>query len=393
MDKRHDTALDGLMEQLIESGAENIGTVFARLFELAMQIERERFLGAQHYERSPSRQGYANGYKAKRVDTPAGTITVNVPKTAGHDGEPFYPQSLERGRRSTRAVMLAVAEMYFKGVSTRDVEAVMREFGIESLSSSQVSRAAKLLDEELESWRNRPLGEVKYLILDARYEKMRHDGIVRDVAVLSAIGVGPDERRRILGVSVALSEAEVHWRAFLESLQRRGLRGVEYVVSDDHAGLRAARKAVLGGVKWQRCQFHLAQNAIHHSPNQTIRKRIGAELRTIWNAPTLKAAEIALFELVKAYQSIAPKLAEWLEKNVPEGLAVFSLPETHRRRMRTSNPMERAVQQEIKRRTQKVRVFPDEASLTRLVSAVLVEIDDQWAADAKAYIKWECQDA
>lgn len=289
--------------------------------------------------------------------------------------------------------MLAVAEMYFKGVSTRDVEAVMREFGIESLSSSQVSRAAKLLDEELESWRNRPLGEVKYLILDARYEKMRHEGIVRDVAVLSAIGVGPDERRRILGVSVALSEAEVHWRAFLESLQRRGMRGVEYVVSDDHAGLRAARKAVLGGVKWQRCQFHLAQNAIHHSPNLTIRKRIGAELRTIWNAPTLKTAEIALFELVKAYQSIAPKLAEWLEKNVPEGLAVFSLPETHRRRMRTSNPMERAVQQEIKRRTQKVRVFPDEASLTRLVSAVLVEIDDQWAADAKAYIKWECQDA
>jgi transposase-like protein len=393
MDKRHDTALDGLMEQLIESGAENIGTVFARLFELAMQIERERFLGAQHYERSPSRQGYANGYKAKRVDTPAGTITVNVPKTAGHEGEPFYPQSLERGRRSTRAVMLAVAEMYFKGVSTRDVEAVMREFGIESLSSSQVSRAAKLLDEELESWRNRPLGEVKYLILDARYEKMRHGGIVRDVAVLSAIGVGPDERRRILGMSVALSEAKVHWRAFLESLQKRGMRGVEYVVSDDHAGLRAARKAVLGGVKWQRCQFHLAQNAIHHSPNLAIRKRIGAELRTVWNAPTLKAAENALAELVNAYQSIAPKLAEWLERNAPEGLTVFSLPENHWRRMRTSNPMERAVQQEIKRRTQKVRVFPDEASLTRLVSAVLVEIDDQWAADQKAYIKWEYRDA
>ena len=393
MDKRHDTALDGLMEQLIEGGVENIGTVFAWLFELAMQIERERFLGAQHYERSPSRKGYANGYKPKRIDTPAGTITVDVPKTAGHDGEPFYPQSLERGRRSTRAVMLAVAEMYFKGVSTRDVEAVMREFGIESLSSAQVSRAARLLDEELESWRQRPLGVVKYLILDARYEKMRHDGIVRDVAVLSAIGVGPDEHRRILGMSVALSEAEVHWRAFLESLQKRGMCGIEYVVSDDHAGLRAARKAVLGGVKWQRCQFHLAQNAIHHSPNLAIRKSIGAELRTIWNAPTIKSAEIALADLVKAYQPIAPKLADWLEKNAPEAMTVFSLPENHRRRMRTSNPMERAIQQEIKRRTQKVRVFPDEASLTRLVSAVLVEIDDQWAADHKAYIKWEYQDA
>ena len=209
MDKRHDTVLETLMEQLIEGGAENMGLVFARVFDLAMQIERERFLGAQHYERSPSRQGYANGYKAKRIDTPAGTVTVNVPKTAGHDAEPFYPQSLERGFRSTRAVMLAVAEMYVKGVSTREVEAVMREFGIESLSSSQVSRAAKLIDDELEAWRNRPLGEIKYLILDARYEKMRHAGIVRDVAVLSAIGIGPDERRRILGVSVALSEAEV----------------------------------------------------------------------------------------------------------------------------------------------------------------------------------------
>jgi len=237
------------------------------------------------------------------------------------------------------------------------------------------------------------LGEIKYLILDARYEKMRHDGIVRDVAGLSAIVVGPDERRRILGVSVALSEAEVHWRAFLEILQKLGMRGIEYVVSDDHAGLRAARKAVLGGVKWQRCQFHLAQNAIHHSPNLAVRNRIGAELRTIWNASTLKAAENALAELVKAYQSIAPKLAEWLEKNAQEGLTVFSLPDNHRRRMRTSNPMERAVQQEIKRRTQKVRVFRNEVSLLRLVSAVLVEIDDQWAAEPKAHIKWEYQDA
>ena len=174
----------------------------------------------------------------KRIDTPAGTVNVQVPKTAGHDGEPFYPQSLERGRRSVRAVMLAVAEMYIKGVSTREVEAVMREFGIESLSSSQVSRAAKLLDEELQAWRDRPLGEIKYLILDARYEKMRHGGIVRDVAVLSAIGIGPDERRRVLGVSVALSEAEVHWRAFLESLVARGMRGVDFIVSDDHSGLR-----------------------------------------------------------------------------------------------------------------------------------------------------------
>ena len=393
MDKRQDMALAALMEHLIEHGAESMGTVFAQVFDLAMQIERERFLGAQLYERNPDRQGYANGYKPKRIDTPAGTVTVNVPKTAGHDAEPFYPQSLERGRRSVRAVMLAVAEMYIKGVSTREAEAVMREFGIESLSSSQVSRAAKLLDDELAAWRTRPLGETNYLILDARYEKMRHGGVVRDAAVLSAIGIGPDERRRILGVSIALSEAEVHWRAFLESLQRRGMCGVEYVVCDDHTGLRVARKAVLGGAKWQRCQFHLAHNAIHHAPNIAIRKRIGTELRAVWNANTLAAAETVLADLVSSYRETAPKLAGWLEKNIPEGLTVFSLPDPHRRRMRTSNPMERAVQQELKRRTQKVRVFPNQASLDRLVSAVLVEIDDKWAADTKAYIKWECQDA
>ena len=393
MDRRQDTTVEALLEHLIEHGPDDIGTVFARAFEMAMRIERERFLRAGPYERTAERQGYANGYKPKRIDTPAGTVTVDVPKTAGHDGAPFYQQSLERGRRSVRAVMLAVAEMYVKGVSTREVEAVMREFGIESLSSTQVSRAAKLLDDELEAWRNRPLGEVKYLILDARYEKMRVGGVVRDAAVLSAIGIGADERRRVLGVSIALSEAEVHWRAFLESLQARGMRGVEYVVSDDHAGLRAARRAVLGGATWQRCQFHLARNAIHHAPSLAIRKRIGAELREVWNAGSLAKAETALAELVTSWRDTAPKLAAWLEEAVPEGLAVFSLPEHHRRRLRTSNPMERAVQQELKRRTVKVRVFPNEASLERLVSAVLVEIDDRWAADAKAYIKWECQDA
>ena len=391
MERIQHTAIETMMEQLIANGSEDMASVFAGLFDLAMRIERERFLGAEHYERTPLRHGYANGTKPKRLDTPVGTVTVRVPKTAGHD-EPFYPQSLERGRRSTRAVMLAVAEMYVKGVSTRDAEAVMKEFGIESLSSSQVSRAAKLLDDELEAWRTRPLGEIRYLIVDARYEKVREGGVVRDAAVLSAIGIGPDERRRVLGVSCTVSEAEVHWRAFLESLLERGMRGVQFVVSDDHAGLRAARKAVLGGATWQRCQFHLAQNAIHHAPTLAIRKRIGAELRLIWNAPNLETATENLRRLVETYRDKSSKLAAWLEGNIPEGLAVLTLPEHHRRRLRTSNPIERAVQQEIKRRTQKVRVFPNEDSLERLVSAVLVEIDDKWAVADKAYIKWECQD-
>ena len=391
MRKDQDNALEALMEQLIESGTEEMASVFAGLFNLAMRIERERFLGANHYERSPERRGYANGIRPKKIDTPAGTVTLEVPKTADHDA-PFYPQALERGRRSCRAVMLAVAEMYIKGVSTRDVEAVMQEFGLESLSSTQVSRAAKLLDEELEAWRNRPLGEIRYLILDARYEKVREGGVVRDAAVLSAIGIGPDQRRRVLGVSCAISEAEVHWRAFLESLVARGLRGVAYIVSDDHPGLGAARRAVLGGATWQRCQYHLAQNAIHHSPNLAIRKAIGKQLRRVWDAPDIEAAEAELARLAERYREPAPKLAAWLEAAIPEGLAVFSLPERHRKRMRTSNPMERSIQQEIKRRTVKVRVFPNEASLERLVTAILVEIDEKWQTTNKPYITWKAND-
>jgi putative transposase len=254
MDRRKDTAVEAVLEHLVEHGPDEIASVFDRAFGLAMQIERERCLGAGLYGRTPDRRGHANGHKSKRIETPAGTVSGPVPKTAGHDREPFYPRSRKRGRRSVRAVMQAVAEMYIKGVSTRQAEAVMRAFGIESLSASQVGRAARLLDAEPDAWRTRPPGEVKYLILDARYEEMRHGGVVRDVAVLSAIGIGSDERRRVPGVSVALSETEVHWRGFRERLVARGLRGVAFMTADDHAGLRAARRAVLGGATWQRCR-------------------------------------------------------------------------------------------------------------------------------------------
>ncbi len=176
--------------------------------------------------------------------------------------------------------------------------------------------------------------------------------------MLTAIGIDPFGKRRVLGVSVAVSEAEVHWRAFLENLLARGLQGVEFITSDDHPGLKAARQAVLPGARWQRCQFHLAQNAIHHAPNQAIRKAIGDELRAVWDAPNLASAQEELKRLVTKYRSAASKLAEWLENNVPEGLAVFKLPRDQRTRMRTSNPIERSIQQEIKRRTKKNTRLP-----------------------------------
>jgi putative transposase len=391
-DKTNDTVIATVMEQLMAEGPQAMAQIVTALMNLAMRMEREQFLGAGHYERAPERRGYANGTKPKLIDTLAGTLSLEVPKTTGTD-EPYYPQALERGRRSCRAVMLAVAEMYVCGVSTRDAERVMAEFGLKSLSSTQVSRAAKLLDEELEAWRRRQLGEIHYLFLDARYEKSRQGGVVRDAAVLSAVGVGPDGRRRVLGVSAALSEAEVHWRAFLEDLVGRGMRGVQFITSDDHSGLKAARKAVLGGATWQRCQFHLAQNAIHHAPTVAIRKRIGSQLREVWNAKSFTAAEAELKSLVASYRDSAPLLADWLETAVPEALAVFTLPEHHRKRMRTSNPIERAVQQELKRRTVKVRVFPNNASLLRLVTAVLVEIDETWLASTQPYINWNNPDA
>jgi putative transposase len=391
-DKNSDTIIATVMEQLMAEGPQAMAQIITALMNLAMRMDREQFLGAGHYERAAERRGYANGTKSKLIDTLAGTLSLEVPKTAGTD-EPFYPQALERGRRSCRAVMLAVAEMYVCGVSTRDVERVLAQFGLKSLSSTQVSRAAKLLDDELEAWRRRQLGEIRYLFLDARYEKSRQGGVVRDAAVLSAVGVGPDGRRRVLGVSVALSEAEVHWRAFLEDLVARGMRGVRFITADDHAGLKAARKAVLGGAVWQRCQFHLAQNAIHHAPTVAIRKRIGGQLREIWNAKNLSSAQAELGHLVDEYRNSAPELAAWLETAIPEGLAALTLPEHHRKRMRTSNPIERAVQQELKRRTLKVRVFPNNASLLRLVTAVLVEIDETWLASKQPYINWNNPDA
>ena len=391
MQTQNDRTVDALMEQLIESGPDGLAAAFVAMLNLAMRMERERANGALAYERSAARTAYANGYKPKKIDTPAGTLTLQVPKSRGGE-TPFYPQALERGRRSCRAVMLAVAQMYIQGVSTRDVEKVMAEFGLESLSSSQVSRAAALMDAELEAWRTRPLGTFPYLFLDARYEKVRIDGVVRDAAILSAIGIDEDGKRRVLGISIALSEAEVHWRAFLDSLVARGLRGVRFITSDDHAGLGAARKAVFPGALWQRCQFHLARNAIHHAPTAAARKAIGRQLRAVWNATDRAAAEAELARIVEAYANSAPRLAAWLEHNVPESLTVFSLPEAHWRRMRTANPIERAIQQELKRRTRKVRVFPNEAALERLATAILVEIDEEWIAKDRTYVNMDNRD-
>ena len=364
---------------------------FASTLNIAMRLEREQHLGAAEHERSTGRTGYANGFTPKTLDTPAGRVTVEVPKTRAIPGrsdafEPFFPQALARGSRACRAVNATLAQMYVQGVSTRDVKAVMAELGLEGVTSAQVSRATAELDEELRAWRERPLGAVERLILDARYEKVREGGVVRDVAVLCAVGILPDGSRSVLGVSVALSEAEAHWRDFLDSLVARGMRGVELVTSDHHAGLQTARKAVLPAVPWQRCQFHLANNAIHHAPTQPVRAVIGKQLSQVWNAPDRVEADRRLAELIAEHEPKSPRLAAWLGENVPEGLTVFAFPAAQRKKLRTSNGIERPIQQELKRRTRKIRVFPDAESLLRLCSALLVEIDDDWQASTRRYL-------
>ena len=372
------------VELLAENGFDGMAQAIEILMNEAMKLERSDVLQAAPYQRTDARRGYANGYKPKTVRSRLGSLELQVPQARGVE---FYPSTLQRGERSERALKLAVAEMYVQGVSTRKVAAITQELCGLDISSSQVSRAAAALDEELDAWRNRPLGEMPYLILDARYEKVRCTGSVISCAVLVAIGITPEGKRSVLGVNVELTEAEVHWRNFLASLQNRGLHGVQLIVSDSHAGIKAAREARFSGVPWQRCQFHLQQNAMQYVPKVALRKTVAADLRAVFDAPDRNEAQRQLDIAVKKYAKSAPKLSAWIEANIPEGLTVFKLPTAHRRRLRTTNMLER-VNKEIKRRTRVATLFPNEASLLRLTSAVLVEITEDWET-GKRYLNME----
>jgi putative transposase len=378
------TLPEDLLDQIADGGRAALPDALRLLLNAAMLLERQQFIGAGPYERSVERQAHANGFKDKTLQTRVGALTVAVPQV--REGG-FYPQSLEKGGRSERALKLALAEMYVQGVSTRKVAAITEQLCGFEVSSAQVSRAAAELDTVLAAWRTRPLGEYRYVYLDARYEKVRQDGQVRDAAVLLASGVDAAGKRAILGVSVALSEQEVHWRTFLQSLVERGLRGVQLIISDAHSGLKNARLAVFGGVPWQRCQFHLQQNAQAHVPKQALKAEVAAAIRAIFNAPSVHEAKRLLAETVQRYRAIAPKLANWMEENLPEGLMVFAFPPGHWRLLRTTNGLER-VNQEIRRRTRVARLFPNEASCLRLVTAVAMEISEEWET-GKAYLTFD----
>lgn len=375
------TLSPALLEQIAADGLDALPELIRIIVNTAMHAERQQFLGVSPNERSPERRGHANGYKPKTVTTRVGEVTFAVPQV--REGG-FYPQALERGLRSERALTLALAEMYVQGVSTRKVAAITEQLCGCEVTSVQVSRAAAQLDTVLAAWRERPLPACAYLYLDARYEKVRQDGQVRDAAVLIATGVDLAGKRHVLGVSVALSEQEAHWRAFLQSLVTRGLRAVQLIISDAHAGLQAARRAVFGGVPWQRCQFHLQQNASAFVPRHDLKAEVAADIRAVFNAPNRMEAEALLAKTVQKYAKSAAKLATWLETTLPEGLTVFAFPEPHRRLIRTTNGVER-LNQEIRRRTRVVGIFPNEAACVRLVSAILMEVSEEWEA-GKTYL-------
>ena len=375
--------LDAAFAALLANGLDGAGEALRILVNEASKIERAQFLNAQPHERTAGRTDYANGFKPKTVMTRLGEQTFDIPQVRGGG---FYPSALEKGSRTEQALNLALAEMYVQGVSTRKVcDILVKLLGPDvSVSSTQVSRAAEKLDAGLANWRERPLDETPYLFLDARYERVREGGQLVDCAVLVAVGITADGKRRVLGVSVALSEAEVHWRTFLDSLIRRGLKGVKLIVSDDHAGLKAARRAALPSVPWQRCQFHLQQNAGAYVPRLDQKKPVALRIRSIFNAPDKAEAERLLRQFVDTWKPDAPRLAQWAEENLPEGFAVFNLPHSQRTRLRTTNGLER-INREIKRRTRVASIFPNAASCLRLVSALLAECDEEWMT-GKVYL-------
>jgi transposase-like protein len=373
-----------LMEQVSKQGLDILPELIQVVINAAMQAERQQYLKAEPYQHTEEREGHANGYKPKTMQTRVGSITFSIPQV--REGG-FYPEALEKGLRSERALLVALAEMYVQGVSTRKVKAVTEQLCGVAMSSAQVSHAATLLDVDLEKWRNRSLGEYLYLFLDAYYEQVREDGQVRDLAILSAVGINRDGKREILGVSVSLSEHGLHWRAFLESLKARGLGGVQLITSDDHAGLRTARLAVFGGIPWQRCQFHLQQNAQAYVPRKDMQAEVAEDIRTVFNAPDRTTAETYLAKTVEKYQKTASRLAEWMTANIPEGLTILAFPVAHRILIRTNNVVER-LHREVRRRTRVVSIFPNQASCLRLVSAVLNEISDEWLT-GNAYLMFQ----
>lgn len=373
----YNTTIDDMVQLLILEKEKAFPKILAAIYDQAMIAEREAHLCAGSYERSESRDGYANGFKPRSLQTRVGRLSLHIPQVRGSNTK-FYPKCLDRGTRSERAIMLTAAEMYIHGVSTRRVEAVFQAMGIDNYSAEQVSNASKILDEELIKWRTRRITQcVKVIYVDATYQKVRIDGVAVNLATFIVTGILEDGHRTILAVDSDISEAEQHWRRVFRELIDRGLRGVKLIVSDAHEGLAAARQAVFSGVPWQRCQLHIQQNAQAYITKQSLKEQVASDIRAIFNASSMEEAKRLLDIMVEKYAKDQQKLSAWMRDNIPEGLTVFMFPEHIRKKLRTNNIEER-INRSIKARTRIISVFPNQMSQLRLVSAICMEISDDW---------------
>jgi len=361
---------------------------FAKLLESilnqVLNAQASEQLGADRYERSDERSGYRNGFRMRSMTTRVGTIELQVPRLRGGN---FSTTLFNQYQRSEQALVLAMMEMVVNGVSTRKVSAITEELCGKEFSKSTVSELCKNLDPVVEEFRNRELTcNYPFVIVDALYTKVRENGRVRSKGLLSAIGVREDGRREILGLSVADSESETSWSEFFLSLKQRGLSGIDLVVSDNHGGLVNAIKKHFQGVSWQRCQTHFSRNVLDKTPKR-LQPEIKQCLNEIYNAPKQEIAQSLRDEMLDTYSQAAPKAMETLEQGFDDIMAVMHLPKKYRKRLRTSNSIER-LNQEIRRRERVIRIFPNEASLIRLIGALLMEQDEKWTT-GKRYLDME----
>ena len=345
-----------------------------RVVQEVLEAEMEESVGAAKGERTEGRLGYRSGYYGRKLTTRVGTLELRVPQD--RQGR-FSTQVFERYQRSEKALVSALSEMYVQGVSTRKIKAVTEELCGHEFSASTISQMNGKLDEELRKFAERKLEEeYPYLIVDARYEKVREDGVIQSRAVLVALGITWEGRRQILGVELANRESRSSWKEFLVGLKARGLRGVELVISDDHEGLKKAIRESLPEAAWQRCYVHFLRNALDYLPRKADDDCL-MELRWLYDRRSIEEARTDLAAWLKKWQHRYPKLCGWVEENIEETFTFYRWPKAHHKHLKSTNMLER-LNQELKRRTHVVRIFPNAASCLRLVRALAAEVHEDW---------------
>jgi putative transposase len=352
------------------------------LSQALMELEVEEHVGARRHERSPGRTGRRNGYRQREWDTRVGTVELKVPRVRDSS---YFPSLLEPRRRAERALSAVVQEAYVRGISTRKVDELVKALGMEGISKSQVSRLCEELDSEVERFRERPLeGPYPYVWLDATYVKARQDGQVLSVAVVIAVGVNAKSgEREILGLDVGPSEEGAFWSSFLRSLVARGLSGVRLVTSDAHRGLEGAIEAILVGASWQRCRVHFMRNALSLVP-KAAQQMVGATIRTVFAQPDTRSARQQWRRVSDGFRHRFSRLSELMDEAEQDLLAYAAFPQEHWQKIWSNNPLER-VNKEVKRRTNVVGIFPNEAAVVRLVGSVLLEQHDEWQVSKRYF--------